>query len=71
MGESVNRNFIRWPILGTYILNYYVFESYDDEVNYLKSWISDRLLWMDGQMLLLDIDKNEIASEYKDYIYLS
>ena len=66
LGESVNRNFIRWPILGTYIWpNYYVFDSYDDEVNYLKSWISDRLLWMDGQMLLLDIDKSEISSEYK------
>ena len=55
LGSSVDRNFSKWPILGTYIWpNYYVFDTFDQEINYLKSWISDRLNWMDSQILLLN-----------------
>ena len=54
LGESVDRNFNRWPILGQYVWpNYYVFDTYEEEINYLKSWISSRLEWMDNQILLL------------------
>ncbi len=45
---ALTRNFNRWPILGTYIWpNYYVGQTYDEEYEYLKQWISDRLTWMD------------------------
>ena len=55
LGGSVDRNFAKWPILGTYIWpNYYVFETYEQEIEYLKDWISDRLSWMDSQILLLN-----------------
>jgi hypothetical protein len=48
MGPSIPRNFERWPVLGVYIWpNYYVGQSYDDEVGYLRSWIDERLVWMD------------------------
>ena len=68
MGESIDRNFVRWPILNQYIWpNYYVFDTYDEEINYLKSWISDRLDWMDNQILLSNdlqvISKNYILGE--------
>ena len=53
LGASVDRNFYRWPILGTYVWpNYFIFETFDQEVEYLKNWISDRLNWMDSQVLL-------------------
>ena len=42
-------NFERWPILGVYVWpNYYIGQTYDDEYEYLRGWISDRLTWMDA-----------------------
>ncbi len=50
MGESVPRNFRRWPVLGVYIWpNSYVGQNYSDEEWYLRNWIDDRLEWMDGK----------------------
>lgn len=55
LGSSVDRNFSKWPILGSYIWpNYYVFDTFEQEIDYLKGWISDRLSWMDSQILLLN-----------------
>jgi len=51
LGNSVNRNFTKWPILGKYIWpNYEVFSTYKEEVEYLKSWINSRLIWMDSEL---------------------
>ena len=51
LGDAVGRNFLKWPILGTYVWpNYYVFDTYEQEVEYLKSWTSDRLDWMDNKI---------------------
>ena len=59
MGESINRNFLKWPVLGIYLWpNFQVFDTYEEEILYLKSWISQRLSWMDSQILQLDLDKN-------------
>lgn len=44
-------NFMKWPILGTYVWpNAVVTGSYDGEVNYLKSWMRDRINWIDAQV---------------------
>ena len=49
--EAQERNFKRWDILGSDIWpNYYVGESYEDEITFLKNWTSQRLLWLDGNM---------------------
>ena len=49
---AIKRNFNRWSILGDYIWpNYYVFDTYDEEIEYLKSWTSQRLKWMDQEMI--------------------
>ncbi|GIQ98811.1 hypothetical protein CM15mP5_2460 [bacterium] len=65
LGSSVDRNFSKWPILGTYIWpNYYVFDTFDQEINYLKSWISDRLNWMDSQILLLNSKSSLILTDF-------
>ncbi len=42
------RNFKRWPILGSYIWpNRFVGDSYEEEIRYLKDWLSQRLEWFD------------------------
>ena len=66
LGEAIDRNFSRWPLLGNYIWpNYYVFDTYEDEVDYLKSWNTDRLAWMDNEILLLGLDQPPIIlSDY-------
>jgi hypothetical protein len=49
--EGQRRNFKRWPVLGEQITcNYFVGQSYEDEVRWLKSWIEGRIAWIDGQL---------------------
>lgn len=49
--EPQMRNYQRWPILGTYIWpNQYVGQTYQDEINFLKQWTLERLVWMDLNM---------------------
>ncbi|MBX7094565.1 MAG: CotH kinase family protein [Flavobacteriales bacterium] len=51
LDESQSRNFQKWPILGTYVWpNNYIGASYQDEIDYLKTWIHDRLAWLDNNM---------------------
>ena len=52
MDEAKTRNFEKWPVLGVYVWpNPFVGQTYAEEINYLKSWIHDRLLWMDNNMI--------------------
>ncbi len=47
---AIERNFERWPILGIYIWpNYYVGESHAQEEEWLRSWILQRLSWIDQE----------------------
>ena len=65
LGEAINRNFSRWPILGNYTWpNYHVFDTYEEEVLYLKSWTTQRLAWMDSEILQLEIEESFSPSEY-------
>ncbi len=65
MGEAIDRNFTRWPTLGFYFWpNYFVGSTYQEEINYLKTWINSRLEWMDGNVSL---SSGEFASAYKAY----
>ncbi len=42
------RNFEIWPILSTTLWpNYYVGGSYENEITWLKTWIHERLIWID------------------------
>jgi hypothetical protein len=50
--EPAARNFERWPILGDPIgPEYYVGKTYADEIQYLKTWLTNRLAWMDAQFV--------------------
>lgn len=45
------RNYQIWPILGTYVWpNAYVGQTYQDEIDFLKQWLTNRLNWMDTNM---------------------
>jgi hypothetical protein len=67
MGDAPTRNFQRWDILGNYVWpNSYVGDTYEDEVAFLKNWLSTRLTWMDDNMLgectVTSIDKPTSSS---------
>lgn len=49
LGDAQARNFERWPILGQYVpWNAYVGETWQDELDYLQGWISERAAWLDA-----------------------
>ena len=48
---AIDRNFNRWKIIGVGVaFNSFVGATYEEEVEYVKSWLSARLQWMDGQI---------------------
>ena len=50
-GDAIHRNYEKWDVLGEELFfNSFVGVTYEDEINYLKQWISDRILWMDTQI---------------------
>jgi hypothetical protein len=62
LGEAIARNFERWPILGQYVWpNYFVGTTYQQEIDYLKSWLLSRCKWMDANV--------ELASGITDNSY--
>lgn len=45
------RNFQRWPIIGQYVnWNGYVGQTYQEDVDFLKTWMQLRSEWMDANM---------------------
>ncbi|PJA97184.1 MAG: spore coat protein CotH [Ignavibacteriales bacterium CG_4_9_14_3_um_filter_34_10] len=49
LAESQVRNFNKWKILGTYVWpNYFIGNTFELEINYLKSWVNYRLNWLDS-----------------------
>ena len=48
--EAQQRNFVRWPVLGQYVWpNWFIADTYREEIDWMKQWLADRLEWMDGQ----------------------
>ena len=70
LDESKTRNFEKWPVLGVWVWpNYYVGQTYQQEISYLKNWIAFRLNWMDNNMIGEPTDVEEyqleIPSEFR------
>ena len=64
LDESKTRNFERWPVLGVWVWpNYYVGQTYAQEIVYLKSWITNRLNWMNANMVGEPTDTGDETSE--------
>jgi hypothetical protein len=52
MGGAIDRNFDRWQILGEYVwANDFIGMNYEEELNFLKIWLFNRLEWLDANML--------------------
>jgi hypothetical protein len=67
--ESRQRNFQKWPVIGQYVWpNYYVGQTYEDEINYLKNWLSSRLIWMDNQ-LITDVEEDLSENDLDFVLY--
>lgn len=51
ISEAKDRNYQRWTaVIGFDVWpNYFVGNSYSDEVNWMKSWLNSRLTWLDQQ----------------------
>lgn len=57
LGAAADRNFQRWPVLGTYIWpNWYVANTHDEEIAWMRQWIIDRADWMDGEWDIVTAD---------------
>jgi hypothetical protein len=53
LGDAADRNFARFPTLGNYVwpaIEPYP-ETYEGEIDKLKTWLLGRLEWMDGKWL--------------------
>lgn len=51
LGNSAAKNHNFWNTIGRYVWpNYFVGETYEEEIDYLKDWTSARLHWMDINM---------------------
>lgn len=78
LGDAVDRNFERWPILGEWVWpNSDLFgtvQSHDEVVSKLKNWMLGRLAWMDENMPgtaaicdLFDDPEFEISTAVEDF----
>ncbi|MFM2016563.1 MAG: hypothetical protein RL007_219 [Bacteroidota bacterium] len=51
LNESQDWNFMVWPIMGSYVWpNYYIGQNYQEEVDTLKWWLHNRILWLDNNI---------------------
>lgn len=61
LGDAPNRNFQKWPILGVYVWpNPFVGSTFNSEIAYLKSWLNNRIAWIDGQIATFPVGQQEI-----------
>ena len=50
--EAQERNFDKWDILGKAINpNWFVGDSYEEEIEWMKGWITNRLAWIENQFV--------------------
>jgi hypothetical protein len=49
--RAVERNFLRWDILGVEIWgNNFVGQTYEEDVDFMRQWYTQRLAWMDAEI---------------------
>jgi len=70
LSESQVRNFSRWSVLGEYVWpNAFIGNTYPEEVNQLRNWLSDRLEWMDRSIEELNRYQAPSTSPSESRIY--
>jgi CotH protein/type IX secretion system substrate protein len=64
------RNFERYPVLGQYVWpNAYIGQSFTAEVDYLRNWLTDRLLWLDETMKTVGLPEYRIEDYFPPAVY--
>jgi spore coat protein CotH len=59
---EVDQNFVLYPILGHQIgRNAFVGNTYDEEVDFMRDWLVDRAIWMDGALGISSSTKDQLA----------
>jgi hypothetical protein len=49
--DPIKDNFRKWPVLGQYVWpNSFIGDTHEEEINYLKNWLFQRLHWMDNNI---------------------
>lgn len=67
--EAKDRNFERWPILGIYVWpNAFIGDTYEEEIGFLKGWISERVDWVDEEILKFGAPTG-ISSTTNDHVF--
>jgi hypothetical protein len=66
--EGRIRNFQRWPIIGVYVnWNGFVGQTYQEDLNYLKTYMENRSIWIDNNLpsfCNLEIPQHKHIPEY-------
>lgn len=73
LSNAQARNFEQWDILNdkTGDPDSHVPESYEDEIDYLKGWILERLTWLDNNMQKFQIDDNtSISTDESPFFFI-
>jgi hypothetical protein len=61
--EAQHRNFEKWQILGEYVWpNYFIGDTFEEEIDFMKDWINDRLTFLDEDIPKLG-DKYNVKNE--------
>lgn len=51
LASPKDRHFAKWRVMGVYVWpNAFIGKSYSEEVNYLKTWVENRINWMDNNL---------------------
>ena len=67
LDESQARNFEKWDILGTYVnWNYFVGDTYAEEIDYLKWWFQARSSWLDENLPSITGECEYIAMVFEE-----
>jgi hypothetical protein len=67
--EAQQRNFQAWNVLNKYVWpNYYVGATFQSEVDWLKGWISQRLVWLDQHMPLLITEAEQFVGNHEQVV---
>jgi len=52
ISNAVDRNYNEYDLIGKQLIFcYFTGSTYTDELNYLKFWLNERLIWMDENIL--------------------
>ena len=66
LDEAQQRNFTRWPTLGNYVWpNDFIGNTYQEEINYFKTWLTNRMTWLDNNLPGAASDCSALLGEHQ------